>query len=269
MVQLAFPSSLPDAEAEVLVSLLILAGAWMSGPRWRRTHRRGVGQAIGSGLLLFGLPSFLLDTSVGLPAVTRVAVLGLVPVVMVGIASAGETSGGDFLGLLGAALAGVAGGLLLLPADPALLLHRPMAGLLMVVVIASVALGSYGGYIAAKGLTMKELILLMGGPSLVLAGVMGVFWHTGLVTPTGQDVPGLLLRATEILLLVYLIKVMSPVALAARYLLVPLITAIEGFVYLRPQVSWRLVLGMLLLAFSSLRLLTRGGSREEPRMSLL
>lgn len=270
MVQLAFPSSLPDAEAEILVFLLIMVGAWTSGPRWRGSNRRSVGQAIGSGLLLFGLPLFLLDASVGaLPALTQVAVLALVPTVMVVIATARETGGGDFLGPLSASLAGVAGAFLLLPVDPVLLLHRPWAGMLLAVEIVSIALGSYGAYAAAKHMQVRELILVMVGPSLVLAGVVGLFRHTGLVVPTGQDVPGLVLRATEMLLLVYLIRVMSPVALAARYLLVPLITAVEGFVYLRPQVSWRPVLGMLLLAFSSWRLLKQGGSREEPRMSLL
>lgn len=271
MLQLASPSSLPEAEAEILAALLVVAGAWISGARWERTGSPWVWQAIGSGLLLFGLPSILLDgPASSLPAMTRVAVLALIPAVVVLIATARESGGGDdFLGLLGASLAGLAGAFLLLPADPATLLERPMTGMLMAVAVVSIAVGSYGASVAAIHLRISDLLQMITGPSVVLMGVVGVFRHAAVVAPGAQDVGGLLWRAAETVLLISLIKLLSPVALAARYLLVPLVTAAEGLVYLRPHVSWRMVLGMALLAFGSLRLLRHGRSQEEPPMSLL
>jgi len=270
ILQLALPTTLPGLETETLVYLLVVVGVGAIGVRWEGVGRESVWQAIGSGLLLFALPSLVLAGSAGrLPGLTQVALLGLVPVVLVVISAVSGSSSGEFPGLLGAALAGLAGGFLLLAGDPEMLLQRPVAGALFAMVIVSIACGSYFASVAAKVLSLRALLLLLVGPSLVLSGAVGFLRHSGWAVPRGQDIAGLVWRAAAMVLLVYLIKHIAPVALAARFLLIPLITAVEGFAYMRPSVSWRQVLGMTLLALGSARLLVRGGSREEPRMSLL
>jgi len=270
ILQLALPTTLPGLETETLVYFLVVVGVGATGVRWEEVGRESVWQAIGSGLLLFAFPSLVLAGSANrLPGLTQVALLGLVPVVLVVISAVAGSSSGEFPGLLGAALAGLAGAFLLLAGDPEMLLQRPVAGALFVLVVISIACGSYFASVAAKVLSVRLLLLLLVGPSLVLSGVVGVLRHNGWAVPRGQDIAGLVWRAAAMVLLVYLIKHIAPVALAARYLLIPLITAVEGFVYVRPSVSWRQVLGITLLALGSARLLVRGGSREEPRMSLL
>lgn len=270
VLQTASPSTLPAEQAEILVYGLVCMGAGTSRPRLKGIGRPHFWGVIGSGLLLFGLPSLLMQMSVStFPRFTRVALLALIPTFVGLISAARESSGANFLGLLGASLAGVAGAFLLLPADPALLLQQPAPGALLVVLILSVALGSYLGYGAARGVPFNSLLVLMLGPSLVLAGVRAMVMQQHLYAPTGTDVVSLLWNAAEIVLLIYVIRVVAPVVLSARYLLVPLITAAEGYAYLRPALTWRMVLGAALLIFGSVRLMARGSLEEDSGMSLL
>ena len=52
----------------------------------------------------------------------------------------------------------------------------------------------------------------------------------------------------EVLLIVWLLRVMAPVRFSARYLVIPLLTVVESFVVERPEVTVRIVCGTILLA---------------------
>ena len=53
--------------------------------------------------------------------------------------------------------------------------------------------------------------------------------------------------AGEAVLLGVLLWGMEPVRLAARFLAVPLLTIVEGVVVLRPELTWRVVVGVGLM----------------------
>ncbi|GAC1363123.1 MAG: hypothetical protein NVSMB3_11520 [Acidobacteriaceae bacterium] len=223
-----------------------------------------------SGLLLFGLPALLLDPfTADLPTVLRASLLTLVPAAVLVIANSRPSARSDFFAVLGAGVAGVAGAFLLLPADPELLVRRPAAAGCMGATVISIAFGSYLGHSVPGHPPLRWRLLLMVGPSLLLAGAPGVL-HAGTFGMPGLlDLPKALWEGVEMVLLVWLVREVDPVALSARYLLIPFLTAVEGFVYLRPGAGWRLALGAGLLVYGAVRLLRRTDPGEEPSMSLL
>ncbi len=270
IVQLAFPPPRSAATSEIAALVLALCASFIFGGPWTPVSWRQAVRAVTAGVLLFGLPSALLGFRGGeLPVFTRVSLLALVPAVVVLIATGSQGGGGpDFLGLLGASLAGVGGAFLLLPGDPELLLQRPLAAVIVSGVILSLAVGSYLGHVAANGWSMRTAAVLMLGPSLVLASVMSWPVHPSNLLPDLGEGVSAVASASEFLLLIYLVRIFPPVSLASRYLLAPLVTAVEGLAYVRPAISWRLLLGTLLLVFGSVRLLRREQVPDSP-MSLL
>ncbi len=77
-----------------------------------------------------------------------------------------------------------------------------------------------------------------------------------------------LVDAAEVLLIVWLLRVMPPVRFAARYLLIPLITVAEGLVVLRPELTVRMILGTVLLAAGASVLLFFDAQDDEAPLSL-
>ncbi len=74
--------------------------------------------------------------------------------------------------------------------------------------------------------------------------------------------------AVEVWLLMYLLRAVPPIPLSTRYLLVPLVTALEGVAFVRPRIGWRLMLGAALLLFGSVKLLMQEPQEDSP-LSLL
>ncbi len=69
-------------------------------------------------------------------------------------------------------------------------------------------------------------------------------------------------------LLVVLLRGMSPVRFGARYLVIPLVTVVEGYVLLRPELTLRMGFGALLLAGSAAFLLLSREVDEGAGLSL-
>jgi drug/metabolite transporter (DMT)-like permease len=69
-------------------------------------------------------------------------------------------------------------------------------------------------------------------------------------------------------LLVWLMRDVAPTRFAARYLVVPLLTVMEGYVLLRPGFSVRAVAGGALMVFGAWRLLTASQREGEPGLVL-
>jgi drug/metabolite transporter (DMT)-like permease len=59
---------------------------------------------------------------------------------------------------------------------------------------------------------------------------------------------GWMVGATITALTVWLLREIDPVRFSARFLVIPLVTIVEGFVLLRPEVTGRMVAGTVLLA---------------------
>ncbi len=264
-------SMLPESEVEVLVLGLVAVGVGVSGRNWSSVHQSHGLQTVGSGLMLLGVPSVLWALpGGGLPVLTRVSLLALVPVVLVVVSSARGSGGTPFPSLLGASLAGMAGCLLLLTVDLEALIQKPVAAITVIVAVVSIAVGSYLGHGGVGGMRFRPAVVLMAGPSAVLILSASGLRHVSMVMPGWGDALGVSWGGAELLLLVFLVRGLSPVVFGARFLLVPLLTAVEGFVLVRPPITWRLLVGAGLLSFGAVWLLRGGGGRErDSSLSLL
>jgi drug/metabolite transporter (DMT)-like permease len=77
-----------------------------------------------------------------------------------------------------------------------------------------------------------------------------------------------LINLSEVLLLLWLVREMSPVRFAARFLIIPLLTILEGYVLLRPQLTLRIGSGAALLAVGAAMLVFANPNHEEIALSL-
>jgi hypothetical protein len=78
----------------------------------------------------------------------------------------------------------------------------------------------------------------------------------------------LLFDMPQIVLLLWLMREVAPIRLAARWLVVPLLTVTEGYVLLRPEVTVRSVAGAALVLITAWRLMASDGRSEESRLVL-
>ena len=72
----------------------------------------------------------------------------------------------------------------------------------------------------------------------------------------------------EVVLLVWLLREMMPVRFAARCLVIPLLTLLEGYGLMRPELTVRVISGMVLLAAGGGMLLFLKAGEEETVLSL-
>ena len=71
-----------------------------------------------------------------------------------------------------------------------------------------------------------------------------------------------LIEGPILLLTVWLLREMRPVAFSARFLLIPLITIVESYLAIRPAATWTTVAGVALLAAGGVALLVTRDSQE-------
>jgi hypothetical protein len=77
-----------------------------------------------------------------------------------------------------------------------------------------------------------------------------------------------LVDVVEVLLIIWLLREMSPVRFAARYLLIPLLIVLESYVLVRPEWTVRIGFGTVLLAAGAGMLLFGKAGEEETGLSL-
>jgi hypothetical protein len=77
-----------------------------------------------------------------------------------------------------------------------------------------------------------------------------------------------LVDLVEVVLLVWLLREMMPVRFASRYLVIPLLTLFEGYGLMRPELTVRVISGMVLLAAGGGMLLFLKAGEEETVLSL-
>jgi drug/metabolite transporter (DMT)-like permease len=243
----------------------IVAAILSGGSSWPGVGR--VGRVALAAVLLVGVPEVaggwvLRHVSSNL----WVVVLAVVPAMVVLVVA--QSSGDGVRRLLGPALAGLGGVLLIVPVDvPGSVIGWAALALLVVcaVVIAVTCvwihrlLREFGVAQAVAVFCVANALVLIGWEAfegVVGWGLSGWGWMSALV------------EGVEVVLLLVLLRGMSPVRFGARYLVIPLVTVVEGYVVLRPEVTLRMGFGVALLAGSAAFLLLSRGVDESAGLSL-
>ncbi len=210
-------------------------------PRERCSSWRGIASALG----LFVFP-ILLQQAAHLSGYTSAALWALTPVLIVVVC--GAQAAGLRQEMLIAALAGVAGTLLILPFQfPASVTD----GLHWLILLAGIVSAAVASVIAPEAAGFRTSGLLSGA---------AVLWIATLARrPISLSLPELLWIACidlpAMLLLLWLLPQMRPEALSTRYLLPMAITTLTSWIALHQQMTVRFASGTILLIASSMSLI--------------
>ncbi|WP_348268660.1 hypothetical protein P8936_05405 [Edaphobacter paludis] len=262
-------NALPIAQQGCFYGVVGLAAGMLSYRQlWGRLKRREwlCLQLAGLSVLLLGLPTVLSEwVRDGMSDISRAALFALVPFVVVVVAAARELEPGVRRFFV-PALIGFGGALLLLPFNfPMSVRGQAMFGVLLLVIVL-VGFASEWIYRLLRGFGMMEALAVI---CLSNAVFLAACHFAGL--PFAESWSGAsalisihsLYSLLELLLLVWLLREMTPVRLAARYLVVPLFTVLEGLVFLRPAPTVRMGAGLVLLVFGvGYILFSRGGDSD-------
>lgn len=235
-----------------LIALLI------AGPRlWNRIKQRELLwlQLAGVSILLLGMSAVVSEWARdGVSDITQAALFALVPFLVVVVAMGREPIVCEEFGVrrfFAPALAGFGGVLLLLPFNlPASLRGRIMFGALLIAIVL-VGIASEWIYRLLRGFEMMEAFSIV---CLSNAVFLAVCSFANLPSAGSWSGASSLISLSslcyllELLLLVWLLREMHPVRLAARFLVVPLFTIVEGLAILRPAPTVRMAAGLILLA---------------------
>ena len=223
----------------------------------------------------FGVPIVVAEYVQGsVPATGRSALFAMVPVVVVLVVAAGDEAEREqsrARKLLLPALTGLGGLLLLLPLD----FSGSVRGYLMLALVCAAVIlagaASVWLHRLLRGLRLAEAIAIVGLSNAIFLLGSSVA-HEDLVRQWGGLGSILsissLVDVVEVLLIVWLLREMLPTRFAARYLLIPLVTVLEGYALVRPEWSVRMVFGTLLLAGGAGVLLFWKAGEEETALSL-
>jgi drug/metabolite transporter (DMT)-like permease len=238
----------------------------------RRGWSRGQGLDLGvMSVGFFGVPVAVMEWAQGSVSETsRSALFAMVPVVVVMATAAGDEERGVRRFLV-PALAGLGGLLLLLPMSfSGTILGRLMLGVVCAAVIL-VGLSSVWLYRLLRGVALAQAvaaICLANAVFLLVCSVVRgdyVLRWSGLASVIST---ASLVDVVEVVLIVWLLREMPPVRFAARYLLIPLLTILESYALIRPEVTVRIACGTVLLAAGVGMLLFLKSGDEETMLSL-
>lgn len=249
-----------------VIGLIALLFGGYRGWSWRRGVRLGVVSVV-----FFAIPVVVEEWARGaVPEISRSALFAMVPVVVVMVIAAGDEDRG-VRRLLVPALVGLGGLLLLLPLEVSGSIRgRLMLGIVCATVVL-VGLSSVWLYRLLQGVALAPsvaLICLANAAFLLVCGAVredSVWRWSGLASVISV---ASLVDVVEVVLIVWLLREMQPVRFATRYLLIPLLTILESFVLIRPEVTVRIVCGTVLLAAGVGMLLFLKPGDEEAMLSL-
>jgi drug/metabolite transporter (DMT)-like permease len=245
----------------------VVAAGCLAYALWRREPSpspRAWVRLAAAGFFLFALPDVVIAGALGHASQSsETLVFTLVPVVVVfwvGQQSAGFGTGGGALRGLFPALAGLGGAALILPfAMPTSLAGR----LWMTALVASAIMAGIAAVAAHRllvGFSIAQAGSAVFGVSCLAAAAFSWIEWTGLppVTSTALTFEWLrilLIDAPILLLGLWLLRAMRPVAFSSRLLLVPAVTLVEGILAERPEVGWYGWLGLSLVLAAAILLL--------------
>jgi hypothetical protein len=261
---------LPTLELQGIRYGLIGLAALFAARRRVRFGSAGL-QVAAAGVGFFGMPMMVGEWArAGVAETSRIALFAMVPVVVVMVVAAGDDERGVRRFLI-PALLGLGGLLLMLPLEfSGSVRGRLMQGAVCVAVVL-VGLSSVWLYRLLRGWTLAEALAVVGLSSAVFllacSAVRGelVWQGSALVSVVSLSS---LVDLIEVVLLVWLLREMMPVRFAARYLVIPLLTLLESYALMRPELTVRGVSGVVLLAAGAGMLLFLKVGEEETVLSL-
>ncbi len=211
-----------------------------------------------AGVVLFALPTILSAGAGGqVASLTVILISTSIPVLVVFLSA--QTSGDNDdnpMRLLLPALCGLGGAALLLPFTwPVSIAGKAWLIAIVLAAILSAAAAIRLRMLLRRTSLLRALAILCGSAAIVSALCyrigfsMPLEWtHTQLLV---EVLRCLLLEAPTVYLLVYLFRELNPIAISARYLLIPLVTIVESYLIERPHAEWTVFAGVLLMAGSS------------------
>jgi hypothetical protein len=169
------------------------------------------------------------------------------------------------------ALVGVGGLLLLLPLQSSGSLRGRVMLALVLAAVVLVGIASVWLYRLLGEIPVVQSIAVVGvanGLFLLICSAV----HEDMVWGWRELISGVSISSgadlIEVLLIVWLLREMAPIRFAARYLVIPMVTVLESFVFVRPQLTVRIGFGTALLAVGAGMLLFLGDGEEETVLSL-
>ena len=270
-------STLPSLESQGLLYAAIGLIALLISRRqpWSRNQIRSSAQLALAGLMFFGLPAAAIELASGsVPAISRSALFSMVPIVVILAITSGEAREPGEAGarrLLPPTLVGVGGLLLLLPLD----FSGTTRGTIILAVLCAAVIVS--GISAVWLFRLLHNVTPSRAAALIcLPTAAFLLACSRLNDPLVLDQTALasllsvssLVGLIEILLLLRLVRAMPPIRFAARYLVIPLLTVLEGYIILRPPMTLRIAAGAILLIAGTATLLLLNPSNEEAVLSL-
>ncbi|MBN9617632.1 MAG: hypothetical protein J0G35_18865 [Acidobacteriales bacterium] len=249
-----------------LVAIVGYRSLWSSLQRNATARLRLAGVSI----MLFGVPAAVRAwTQHGVSDVNRAGLFGLVPFVVAVTAMGREPVAGEEFGVrrfFAPALAAFGGVLLVVSFGlPVSVRARVMFGAVLAVVVV-VGVASAWIYRLLRGVGMMEAVAVV-----CISNAMFLAACSPLSGASWREEAASLLSLSSLysffllILLIWLLRKMSPVRLAARYLVVPLLIVLEGLVMLRPDFTLRTAAGVaLLVAGTGYLLLSRKQDSDSP-----
>jgi hypothetical protein len=261
---------LPSLELQGLRYGLIGLVAFLFGRGRLRFGNVGL-RVAAAGVGFFGVPMMIGEWArVGVPEISRSALFAMVPVVVVITVAAGDEERGVRRFLV-PALVGLGGLLLLLPLEFSGSLRGRLMQVAVCFAVVVVGLSSVWLNRLLRGIALAEalaVVCLSNAVFLLVCSAVReeLVWRwSGLASVVSLSS---LVDVAEVVLLVWLLGEMMPVRFAARYLLIPLLTLLESYALMRPELSVRVVSGVVLLAVGAGMFLFLKMGEEETMLSL-
>lgn len=256
----------PGLERQALAWAEMALGAGLLAlVRRRGLSLAAVREAVVSGLGLFAIPALLVRLAGdGIPTLTRVAVFGMTPVVAVVLEpylGTRETGRGG----LGAALAALAGMLLVFPVELPGTLAQVLGLGCVVLATACVAAANcravWAAEIRGDGSARAAVAAATTAVALGLVGLVTERW----VAPSGLGAQAAWTLAVELpalLLLFWLMAHMTAARMTLRFVLAPLMASVAGLLLFLPAVSGRAAAGLALMAGGAAWMLVQGDAGD-------
>jgi drug/metabolite transporter (DMT)-like permease len=286
LIEQFFPSDLPIPARLTLHNLTLAAASApfaLATLARNRAKLRPIAQLAIASILLLGLPTLLIDLArTAVSSITVTELFALFPIAVVVLTphvTLGSQPAPDTTNLLVPAILGLAGILLLLPFALPTSPRRAafQAVVVLAVLVSAVAAIWMHRLLAAFSVPQALLIATLANAAFALAWLLAA----SLIAST-PILPAELTRQTltlelalafldtlpQIALLLWLTRDLAPTRVSALYFAVPLLTVLEGLIFLPAGLTLKSVAGGALILFATWRLTTARTPTGEPRLIL-